>query len=248
MTDVDAEIANCLEHGESFLLDAGAGAGKTYSLVQGIKLLLKQERTNLKTSGRQIACITFTNVAKDEIAARINDDPVVRVSTIYDFLWDLIAPHQRALRAAVSIYNRNLKSDSRRKADQAALDAVLPSCKIEYADLGTNLMKGRLFHDDLLQVARLVFSANPLLARIGVAKYPFLFIDEYQDTSLPVIEIVLGVILPQMRKQFVVGLFGDKMQSIYNGPSNPGIGEIPAPFRDGLKSIIKPDNRRCPSR
>jgi len=243
---VDAEIARCLEQRQSFLLDAGAGAGKTYSLVQGLKALLRTERTHLKAAGQRIACITFTNVAKDEIAERIDNDSLVRVSTIHDFLWDLIAPHQRALRASVAKYNAGLKTDSRRKANQAALENALPLLQIMYADLGTNLMKGRLFHDDLLEVARLMFVDNPLLARLSVAKYPFLFIDEYQDTSKPVIEIVLGNVLPATRDRFVVGLFGDKMQNIYNGPSNPGIGEIPQEFQGELKAIVKTDNRRSP--
>src|SRR4051812_41713867 len=91
-----------------------------------------------------------------------------------------------------------------------------------------------------------MFLANPLLVRIGAAKYPFLFIDEYQDTSMPVIEIVLGIILPKMEDRFLVGLFGDKLQNIYNGSSNPGIGEIPPNYRKALKAIVKPDNRRCP--
>ena len=215
MSDADTEIAKCIEDRQSFLLDAGAGAGKTYSLVQSMKSLLGAERVRLKALGQQIGCITFTNVAKDEIAERIDNDPLVRVSTIHDFLWDLIAPHQRALRAAVAKYNRDLKETSRRKVNQAELETALPNVKITYADLGTNLLKGRLFHDDLIQVAKLMFFDNPLLSRISASKYPFLFIDEYQDTSLPVIEIVLRIMLPKMRDQLVVGLFGDKLQSIY---------------------------------
>lgn len=246
MSGADSEIAECIKNQESFLLDAGAGAGKTYSLVQCLKLLLRNERSRLKSAGQQIGCITFTNVAKDEIASRIDNDPLVRVSTIHDFLWDLIAPHQRALRSAVARYNLSLKDTSRRKVDQPSLEAALIDRTIIYADLGTNLMKGRLFHDDLLQVANFMFSDNPLLSRITAAKYPYLLIDEYQDTSLPVIQIVLGTMLPKMTPHFLVGLFGDKMQSIYSNPSNPGIGEIPEEFKKGLKPIIKSDNRRCP--
>lgn len=246
MSDADADIAECIEQRQSFLLDAGAGAGKTFSLVQALKLLLRAERHRLTASGQHIGCITFTNVAKDQIAQRINNDSLVRVSTIHDFLWDLIAPHQRALRAAVAKYNHSLKEESRRKVDQATLEATLANIPIAYADLGTNLMKGRLFHDDLLHVAKFMFLDNPLLSRIGVAKYPFLFIDEYQDTSLPVVEIVLGIMLPKMRDRFVVGLFGDKLQSIYTSSTNPGIGEIPDHLQKTLRPIVKPDNRRCP--
>jgi DNA helicase II / ATP-dependent DNA helicase PcrA len=139
-----------------------------------------------------------------------------------------------------------LKDSSRRKVDQATLEAALPGLTINYADLGTNLLKGRLFHDDLIQIARIMFRDNALLSRIGAAKYPFLFIDEYQDTSLPVIEIILGVMLPAMQDRLIVGLFGDKLQSIYTGSTNPGIGEIPGDLQRPLKPIVKPDNRRCP--
>ncbi len=161
MSDADADIAECIEQRQSFLLDAGAGAGKTFSLVQALKLLLRAERHRLTASGQHIGCITFTNVAKDQIAQRINNDSLVRVSTIHDFLWDLIAPHQRALRAAVAKYNHSLKEESRRKVDQATLEATLANIPIAYADLGTNLMKGRLFHDDLLHVAKFMFLDNP---------------------------------------------------------------------------------------
>src|SRR4051794_14987575 len=107
MKNADSEIEECIEGRQSFLLDAGAGAGKTYSLVQALKLLVNRERVRLNSSGQRIACITFTNVAKDEIVERINNDPLVRVSTIHDLLWDLMAPHQRALRLAVASYNQN---------------------------------------------------------------------------------------------------------------------------------------------
>lgn len=246
MNNADTKIAGCIEARQSFLLDAGAGAGKTYSLVQALKLLLRSHRSELKAKGQQIGCITFTNVAKDQIAERIENDPLVRVSTIHDFLWDLIAPHQRALRLAVSKYNASLKDSSRRKVEQASLKSALQDVSVTYADLGTNLLKGRLFHDDLLQVAQIMFEDNPMLAQISVAKFPFLFIDEYQDTSKPVVEIVLGIILPKMKDRFVVGLFGDKLQSIYSSTSNPGIGELPPALRELLEPIIKPDNRRCP--
>jgi DNA helicase-2/ATP-dependent DNA helicase PcrA len=51
---VDTRIAEALAAGKSFLLDAGAGAGKTYSLVLGIKTLLEAKRSELQESGQQI--------------------------------------------------------------------------------------------------------------------------------------------------------------------------------------------------
>ena len=83
----DERIADCLTNGRSFVLDAGAGAGKTYSLVEGLKKLCAPPIADrLKRDGQQIACITYTNVAKDQVIERIQGNSLVRVSTIHDFL------------------------------------------------------------------------------------------------------------------------------------------------------------------
>ncbi|MBB3147510.1 DNA helicase-2/ATP-dependent DNA helicase PcrA [Phyllobacterium trifolii] len=246
MTSADEQLAECIKTRTSFLLDAGAGAGKTYSLVKVLQLILRQHSAELRAKGQKVACITFTNVAKNEIASRVNLDPLISVTTIHDFLWSLIASHQKELRAAVLVFNDGLKPESSRKVEAAELAAALIGKRIVYADLGTNLRKGRLFHDDLLDVARIMFKEHPRLAQIAVAKYPFIFIDEYQDTSRPVIDIVLDTILPTAKDKVIVGLFGDKMQNIFSGSSHPGIGEIPAELRARLHPVVKPDNRRCP--
>ena len=246
MKSADEELEECIKNGTSFLLDAGAGAGKTYSLVKVLQLILRQHGEQLRAKGQRVACITFTNVAKNEIASRVNLDPLIAVTTIHDFLWGLIAPHQKELRTAVLKFNDGLKPESSRKVDAAELAAAIVGKRIVYADLGTNLRKGRLFHDDLLDVARIMFRQHPRLAQITVAKFPFIFIDEYQDTSRPVIDIVLDTVLPAAKDKVLVGLFGDKMQNIFSGSSHPGIGEIPEDLAAGLHKVVKPDNRRCP--
>ncbi|WP_461085732.1 UvrD-helicase domain-containing protein [Streptomyces deserti] len=70
-----------LEAGRSFLLEAGAGAGKTTTLVRALQHLLSHRRTELEASGRRIACITYTNVAKKKIVERISADPLSAPST-----------------------------------------------------------------------------------------------------------------------------------------------------------------------
>lgn len=77
------EVLKHAENGRHFLLSGGAGSGKTYSLVQVIKEII---RRNPKS---QIACITYTNAAVKEIQERV-DHNNLRVSTIHDFLWDMI--------------------------------------------------------------------------------------------------------------------------------------------------------------
>jgi DNA helicase-2/ATP-dependent DNA helicase PcrA len=245
MTQADDEIGACLKAGTSFLLDAGAGAGKTYSLVQALRAVLKDHRRQLAANGQTVACITFTNVAKDQILERIGHDALVRVSTIHDFLWEVIGPHQKPLKAALQKFNAGLDAKSSRRKDPDELAAALANVAVTYSDTGSNFLKGRLFHDDLLGVARVLFADNPMLSRLTTARHPYLFVDEYQDTSPAVVDIVLGHLLPGATPGFVVGLFGDKLQNIYHGGENAGVGEIPAELAAQLKPIVKSENRRC---
>ena len=246
MSTADVEIAACLKAGKSFILDAGAGSGKTYSLVLALNDLCSSTASaSLAKSGQRIACITFTKVARDQIIERTSANPLLRVSTIHDFLWSVLQPHQAALKAAVQLYNGDLKIDSTRKRDAAELTAALPHVPVTYSDRGSNLLEGRLHHDDLLSVGRIVFRNNALLGKLVAAKYPCILVDEYQDTSLAVVEILLERILKNNGSSFVLGLFGDKLQNIYHSGEHVGIGEIPAHMALNLTPIIKQENRRC---
>lgn len=63
----------------NFVLQGGAGSGKTESLKEIIEFILN------KYPNKKIACITHTNIAVDEIKSRINSDKLW-VSTIHSFL------------------------------------------------------------------------------------------------------------------------------------------------------------------
>lgn len=75
----------CLDEGRSFRLEAGAGAGKTYSLERALRRLIEKQGSALLRQRQQIGCITYTNVAKDEIIARTNAHPAVRPETVHGF-------------------------------------------------------------------------------------------------------------------------------------------------------------------
>lgn len=60
------------EKRNSFFLFAGAGSGKTYSLVKLLENIQKIWGNNLKQEHRQVAVITYTNAATDEIMRRID--------------------------------------------------------------------------------------------------------------------------------------------------------------------------------
>lgn len=72
-------IQQSIAEKQSFILEAGAGSGKTWSLVESIKYIINHESQNLAKHNRKIACITYTNVAANEIIERIDNNPLVNV-------------------------------------------------------------------------------------------------------------------------------------------------------------------------
>jgi DNA helicase-2/ATP-dependent DNA helicase PcrA len=243
----DERIAECLAESRSFVLDAGAGAGKTYSLVEGLKQLCAPPvAERLRRDGQQIACITYTNVAKDQVIERIKGNSLVRVSTIHDFLWSTLQPHQQALRQALLELNAALPAGSTRRVDPAELEAMVAAqFEVKYSDRGSKFLQGRIYHDDLLSIARIAYARYSKLSRIVASRYPVIFIDEYQDTSEAVIDVLLRRMLPLVGDSLVLGFFGDKMQNIYHQGEHKGIGELPAELAAPLEVIVKRENRRC---
>lgn len=243
ITNADEQIAAAIGARRSFLLDAGAGSGKTSSLVRALTLLRTRYRRQLLTKHQQVACITYTNVAKDEIIERTERDDLFRVSTIHDFLWDQIKPHQRELRQALLQHNTDLPATSRRRVAAADLEASLNNVPIvSYSDRGAKFVEGRIHHDDVIAMAAIMFEHQPLLCRLTGSKYPFIFVDEYQDTFPAVVRILLDRIRANI-PDVVVGFFGDKAQAIYEDV----VGELSPAHLATLERIPKEENYRCPT-
>lgn len=95
-TDVQSKIIDHIDGGKSFLFNAGAGAGKTYALVETIKYVTINKFSETKYIYK-VACITYTNVAVNEIKKRLGNSSVVHVSTIHEMLWLLIKKYQPQL-------------------------------------------------------------------------------------------------------------------------------------------------------
>ncbi|MFD8467222.1 UvrD-helicase domain-containing protein [Streptomyces cyaneofuscatus] len=225
-------VAAEMEARRSFLVEAGAGAGKTTTLVRTLQHLLNHHRTDLEAHGRRIACITYTNVAKKKIHERIAADPLVDVGTIHEFLWSAIQPYQRELWLQILDYNKDLTKPE-------DLDDVTAPPVIEYSDRGRRLSEGRISHDDVIALSLRLVTAHPKLIRIIASKYPIIFVDEYQDTSPKTIQLLLDHLAGAGHENCVVGLFGDSMQKIYES----GVGAVKRP--DLLTEITKHENYRC---
>jgi DNA helicase-2/ATP-dependent DNA helicase PcrA len=97
-------------------------------------------------------------------------------------------------------------------------------------------------HDEVLVLAHAMYKKYVKLCDILKDKFNFLFVDEYQDTSPLVIEILLSL-LPTSQKKNVIGFFGDSMQAIYE----TGVGDIESYITNGtVQKVEKKQNRRNP--
>lgn len=93
------QIYQCIDNKESFILDAGAGSGKTTSLIESLKYVLHKQSDVLIRNNQKIVCITYTNIARNVIVERLEHNELVMVSTIHDFLWSCISQFKKELKA-----------------------------------------------------------------------------------------------------------------------------------------------------
>ena len=228
------EIFEHVDNSKNFLLSGGAGSGKTYSLVQVIRQIIKENPTV------QVACMTYTNAAVKEIADRFNSKNL-NVSTIHDFLWDNIKSFQRELKnSLVELINANDVKKVKSPDGEVATD-YFSEKEIQYKDY-TLIREGIISHDELLVLANHMFKTYPKLCDILKDKFKFILIDEYQDTSPSVVEIVLNY-LKQSNRNNTVGFFGDAMQSIYDDT----IGDLNTYIASNdVTEVKKEKNRRNP--
>ena len=103
-TDADRALRRCLDQQAltSFVVVAGAGSGKTTSLVKALAHLSTTRAAELRRRGQRIACITYTDVAVGEIWGDVGNDTLFHVSTIHSFLWTVVSPFQQDLRRWVA--------------------------------------------------------------------------------------------------------------------------------------------------
>lgn len=72
--------------------------------------------------------------------------------------------------------------------------------------------KGKIDHNDVLFFSVVLINHYPFILDILRAKFPYIFLDEYQDTS-PVQAYIVDRI---KKRETIIGVIGDKSQSIYS--------------------------------
>lgn len=263
IADADTIIRTCLSltTPKSFFLYAGAGSGKTYSLVEAIRELKSRERERLTFEGRRVAVITYTNAACDEILQRLEFDPLVEVSTIHGFAWRLIKGFDNEIREWLRIKlaqdiekiegelarargdNKTSRANQRKLQRKVRrLDTLDEITTFTYSPTGDNRERQALNHDEVIKLTAAFVPERPLLD-VLVDRYPVILIDESQDTHAPIMEAFLKVQqLAQMR--FCLGLLGDTMQQIYGH----GVTRLDKEIPDAWMKPEKIVNHRCPRR
>ncbi|KJJ83342.1 DNA helicase, UvrD/REP type [Candidatus Omnitrophus magneticus] len=322
-------INSCIDKDESIVFSAGAGAGKTYALTESLKHIIRQHGDRLSRHNQRIICITYTNVATNEIKDRLGNSDIVRVSTIHERLWSLISSYQKELvrvhTAKVQdelvkvkhglLENQEEKESKQfkayrelseqekddfkaimiaRKSDfyrfydkpakefKSSLEAHLGSYtgllsnvanfkktvstiyRIEnYKECLEKINEGHpkygevkyddrynfdilhkmiISHDTLLEYALKMIKSYDLLKRVILDTYPYILIDEYQDTNKSVVEIMKFIEdhAKTIKRKIFIGYFGDSAQNIYED----GVGDDLTLVHPGLKVINKQFNRR----
>ncbi len=261
---VDREIKDCLQpHSpKCFFLYAGAGSGKTRSLKEALDYFRSSFGDAFRRSGKKVAVITYTNAASDNIAARIGQDTLFPISTIHSFCWNQISTHHADIQAWLlktlpqdlkDLWEKQGKGRVGSKAAQDRERAIASITKklewlatprrFTYNPNGDNFGAASLSHSDVLKITSAFIVSKPSMQAILINKYPFLLIDESQDTNKLLVEAFFSLAAIHKGK-FALGLFGDTMQRIYNDGHSELGQNIPADWARPVKRMNHRSTRR----
>lgn len=261
---VEGEIAACLdlEAPRSFFLYAGAGSGKTSSLVKALEYIKSKNLARLRLRGQQVAVITYTNAACDEIVRRMRFEPTFYVATIHSFAWKLIQGFNNEirewLRKKLQIEIAELKElEAKGRAGTKAsiarlaqieskggrLDRIDKIKTFTYSPTGNNKERNALNHSEVIEICASFLSEKPLMQSVLVNQHPFLLVDESQDTNKWIVDALL-IVQAAHAAHFTLGFIGDTMQRIYNDGKEKIEEELPQEWAKPTKRL----NHRSPKR
>ncbi len=250
-----------------FKVYAGPGAGKTTWLIFHLERVLKNSKRLCKTG--KIACITYTNVAAEEIINRLKcDKNRFDISTIHSFLYrNIVKPFSyliekddngevlfniskldghdehivqgdRLRRWIRTIGQRNNRNYNVYNSPQNRPNVVVELSSLDYTFNGDNIdliirqnrgarlprandelwiykskywKDGIMHHEDVLYFSYKILSKSPRIVEFLRSKFPYIFIDEFQDTT----ELQTWIIEKITEAYTKVGVVGDLAQSIY---------------------------------
>lgn len=269
MTNIDdaikKQLLSCIskEKHNSFFLFAGAGSGKTHTLVKLLEKIRELWGNELAMENRKVAVITYTNAATDEIRSRGNFGNLFHISTIHSFLWDIIQPYQKEIKKLYLEYiDKDIKklSDKQETAVNKNTTTYLKNAdkleklqerrsikakidKFVYNPNGDNLQANSLNHQDVINIGNDMICQHPLLRQILSQQFPFMLIDESQDTKEKLVDAFFKI-QEDFPKNFTLGFIGDIKQRIYMDGKENIKKAIPETWLQPQKQM----NYRCDKR
>lgn len=231
---VDVEIKTCFnkDNPKSFFTFAGAGSGKTRSLVNTLSFLDNSIGSELAAYSKQIAVITYTNAACNEILSRVDYKHIFSVSTIHSFLWEIIKNQQHDIKEWVkkSIVseineleeqqlkgrtgNASIERASKIESKKNRLSKIETFKRFTYNPNGENLGYDSLSHSEVIKMGSEFIMNSEIMQKIFISRFPVLLIDESQDTKKELIDALLEL-YKNHKDKIIIGLFCDTMQKIY---------------------------------
>lgn len=227
---------------KNFFIFAGAGSGKTYTLVKLLDKIKGKWGRVYKREGRKIAVITYTNAATDEIMRRTEYDTLFHISTIHSFVWDVISAYQTDIKRCYVEMKQNELEELKGKQAKAKnketktykntaekiekienkLSEIESIVKFTYNPNGENFEKESLNHEEVIKISAKLMTESKMLQVIISQKYPFVLVDESQDTKKEIVDALLKI---SSDTDITIGFIGDTKQRIYSD-GKPNMVEI----------------------
>ena len=224
----------------SFFLFAGAGSGKTRTLVEVLRRLTGvthheaggKVARSLRLTGRSIRVVTYTKNAVAVISSRLGDNDLVKVSTIHSFCWELIEGFNDDIREAlIAIAQAKLERDraeavakpkgisDKDRVDfaeiEADIEAYRQTSSFKYHPDKNHYGAGAIQHTHVLNATAWILLNKPTLRRILQDRHPVVLIDESLDTMKSMLNALMILAEPR-GAGLTLGLLGDHRQRIFN--------------------------------
>lgn len=264
-SQVDETLEKCILETprKSFFLFAGAGSGKTYSLVLLLKKIRDKIGQDLMLRGKSVAVITYTNAATNEIINRLDYSPVFHISTIHSFVWDVINCYQNDIKQLYCLYIQEEIQELSRKIEttknkttktyflnvgklqyqKEKLKKAQTIEKFVYNPNGNNPEYNALKHAEVIKISAQMILNSRMLQQIIAQRYPILLIDESQDTKKELVDAFFEI-QKNFGDVFTLGLLGDQKQRIYTDGKDNMVSIIPPEWEQPVKKM----NYRCAKR
>lgn len=223
------------------VINAPAGSGKSTEIKTRV------QEWSMQSPHDKMLCVTYTNRAADELKAEISTENV-DVSTIHSFFGaftgslfaapEVVAFYFETYRQDIESRIENIAKDEHIRASNEryreelgsplTFELISSSVRSLYYNEGpfNTLYRGGLSHDDLLSFIGACGRRFPEIYKRVCSKFSQIIIDEYQDTSVEVLDFFLRAV---KNSNTSLHLYGDRMQQIYKS--------VPGRFQEIIKQF-----------